>query len=140
MVGRYLSRFRAFLSQGRSRLAVAKGLAFDWAFGVFLMGGIVNPIAGFGLSFLNVMSGSLLHSLSKGYVRIGIDRIFAKGTHKHQAWGVFFNTMCNLALGVLTSLVYTGSKWAYLTHVAIFILGMVVNEIHHRSARMRIPG
>lgn len=132
--GRYLSRYRAYLSEGKSKLAVCRGLAFDWAFGIFLMAGLINPIASYGIVFVNILSGSLLHSLSKGYVRIGIDCIFSKGNYNRQAWGVFLNTISAVLLGVVTSLLYTGSIWAYVIHGCIFVFGMALHNFHLKTA------
>jgi hypothetical protein len=136
LFGRHLARLRAYLCDHGEHLAIHRGLIFDFLFGLFLMACIVNPIAGYGIHFGSVLMGSLLHSVSKGYVRLAIDLMFANGSFRQQALGVLVNTFVAVVLGLITSLAYTGSAWAYAAHLSIFILG--VGLVRHFPAQQRI--
>jgi hypothetical protein len=123
--GRYLSRLRAGTARalGDGWLGNAAALALDASVGAGVMGLLVVPAAGLNIGWSAIAAGSLGHTLSKGTLRLWLDKRFASGTVARQSRGVLAVSALNFAQGVVTSLVYAGSTTARLVQFGVCLLG-----------------
>lgn len=137
-LGRYLARFRAWVafSLGDGLWANAAALAADAALGSAVMGLILNPGAGLGLSWGAIVTGSVSHTLGKGSLRLWLDKRFSVGNDRRQGWGVLASALLNFLQGAVTSLVYAGSLAALSLQAGLCLLGLrlIFGPARRRSA------
>ncbi len=125
-LGRYLARMRAAVafSLGDTFFANSAALAFDAALGAALMALVINPAAGLGLSLGRIALASALHTLSKGSLRLFLDKRFSSGHERRQAAGVLATSVLNFLQGAVTSFVYSGSALALGIQASFCALGL----------------
>ncbi|HAZ08122.1 MAG TPA: hypothetical protein DCZ01_06285 [Elusimicrobia bacterium] len=112
LFGRYLARGRAWISfsMGNGPKGNAVALAVDAVHGIALMTLVINPAAGLGISLRRIIGTSVCHTLSKGAMRLFIDKRFSVEGHDRQAMGVTLSTLADFCHGLTTSFMYAG--WA----------------------------
>ncbi|MBI3288877.1 MAG: hypothetical protein HYZ74_05100, partial [Elusimicrobia bacterium] len=110
--GRYLARVRAWIafSLGDGPKGNASALAFDAVHGIALMALVINPAAGLGIGLRRIVLTSLTHTISKGALRLFLDKRFSVAGDEQQATGVAISTLADFCHGLTTSLMYAG--WA----------------------------
>lgn len=125
LFGRYFSRLRAGTARalGDAWLGNAAALLLDAGIGAALMGGIIVPAAGLAIAWKTILTGSMTHTLAKGTMRLWLDKRFAGGTVSRQGYGVLAVSALNFCQGVLTSLVYAGSKTAWALQLCVCVAG-----------------
>lgn len=126
VLGRYLARMRAGVAfrLGDTFIANAAALGLDAALGMAVMAGIINPAAGLGLRLGSIALGSLSHTLSKGALRLFLDKRFSTGQERRQAAGVLATSALNFLQGVVTSFVYAGSLAALGLQAGLCAMGL----------------
>lgn len=128
LCGRRLARLKASLARGEGETFASNlsALGVDWGLGVAAMGGLINPIAGLGVPFSRVLWTSALHTLSKGSMRLYLEKHYSKGTHRRQSEGVVIVTSINFVQGLATSYIYAGSGLAALFQVLMGLAGILL--------------
>jgi hypothetical protein len=127
--GRYLARLKATVAAVAGRETVASNaaaLAVDGAIGIAVMGFLVNPLAGYGIAWPTILWASILHTLSKGSVRLALDKHFAGRNDRQQSLGVLITLALNTAQGLATAYIYAGSPWAAPAQMLMGAAGLVL--------------
>ena len=126
LLGRYLARIRAGIAfaLGDGPAGNAAALAYDAVHGAALFGLIIDPAAGLGIPWARVLSTSVTHTLSKGALRLVLDKRFSTGREQRQSWGVVATTVLDFAQGVVTSFVYAGAQWAFILQASLAVVGL----------------
>lgn len=124
--GRWLARFKAWITQAPADtpLRNAAALAADAVIGIGVMTLIVNPIGGYGIVLSRILGASVLHTLSKGSVRLALDKHFSQRDSSAQRAGVFLAIGINFLQGLATAYIYAGSGWATAVQIAAAAAGL----------------
>lgn len=138
--GRYLARFRAWIARepADTFLSNTAALAADAAMGTALMALIINPAAAFGIPLRRIIGASLLHTLSKGAIRLWLDKKFSQGPLARQKLGIVLSVSISFLQGLATAYVYTGSWAAVFFQAAMACAGLALvygNPIRQAAAR-----
>lgn len=126
--GRYLARFKAWVARVPAETFSSNTLALlaDAGIGVAAMAALINPIGGYGIPLGRILWASALHSLSKGSVRLALDKHFSQGTLSRQRSGVFLTVSINFLQGLATAYIYAGSRAAILLQIAMALTGLAL--------------
>ncbi|MEK7234467.1 MAG: hypothetical protein AAB268_11670 [Elusimicrobiota bacterium] len=114
LFGRYLGRARAGIAfaLGNGPAGNAAAMAADGVHGVALMALVICPAAGLEISLRRIVWTSISHTLSKGALRLFLDKHFSVASHDRQALGVTISTLVDLCHGLTTNFLYAGSAAA----------------------------
>ena len=100
---------------------------------------VINPIVGLGLDFSTIAWVSIVHTVSKGGLRLAVDKRFSTAELHRQALGVSATALLDLSLGVVTSLAYAAILPARLLQTLLGALGLYLLFGRAAPARARAP-
>jgi hypothetical protein len=125
LTGRHLARLRAWIANepDDTFLTNALALACDAAIGIAVMALFINPLGGYGLALSRIAGASSLHTMSKGALRLFIDKTFSRGAMGAQRWGAALTLGLSFAQGLVTACVYQGRPWAAPLQFALALAG-----------------
>ena len=84
---------------------------------------VINPVGGYGIPLWAIAATSLSHTLSKGTVRLFLDKLYSVQGERRQAKGIVLTTLFNFLQGLTTSFVYAGSGIAIAVQAASACVG-----------------
>jgi hypothetical protein len=128
LFGRYLSRMRAGVAflLGDGLFANVLAMLFDAALGAAIMGWLIVPSTGLALGWRTIVLASGSHTLSKGALRLVLDKRFSTRRDSGQAFGVLATNLLNFAQGTLTGFVYAGAHWAWALQALSASIGLAL--------------
>jgi len=128
LYGRYLARLKSWIADAPADSAWTNTLALiaDAGIGIFAMAGIIVPAAGYGIPLERILAASVLHTLSKGTIRLWFDKRFSQKNLDGQRKGVFLSLSVNFLIGLLTAYVYAGRMEAFAIQAVIAAVGLVL--------------
>ena len=136
LFGRYLGRARAGIAfaLGDGPAGNAAAMAADGLHGVALMALVISPAAGLGISLRRIVWTSISHTLSKGALRLFLDKRFSVDGHHRQALGVTISTLVDLCHGLTTNFLYAGSVTAGAIQAGLACWGVWTHFWPRKSA------
>lgn len=128
LTGRHLARFKAWIASGASESFLSNSLALlaDAVIGASAMALLINPLAGMGIPLERILWASVLHTLSKGTVRLYFDKRYWGQPHQGQQRGVRLSALVSFLQGLTTSYIYAGSLLAVALQTAVSIFGLTL--------------
>jgi len=126
LFGRYLARFKTWIARDPADTFASNTTALlaDAAIGICVMSLVINPAAGFGIRLKTIVWASLLHTLSKGSLRLALDKRFSTGALARQRLGVFLTASLNFLQGLATAYIYAGSRLALALQLGMALVGL----------------
>lgn len=142
LCGRYLARFKTWVTRDPADTVLTNSLALaaDAAIGITVMACVIDPMAGLGIPLKRIVWASLLHTLSKGSLRLFLDKHFSKGALGSQKLGVFLVTTVNFLQGLTTAFIYSGSRTAVVLQAGMAVLGLALVYTNPLSRAHRAKG
>ncbi|MBI4051339.1 MAG: hypothetical protein HY400_02420 [Elusimicrobia bacterium] len=129
LMGRYMARLKAWVATawGDTFVSNAGALLADASVGFCVMAGVINPVASLGIGLEKIAWTSLLHTLSKGSLRLFLDKIYSVDVERRQAEGVIVASSLNFLQGLATAYIYAGNSWAvycqfFLTGLGLYLV------------------
>ncbi|PCI36293.1 MAG: hypothetical protein COB53_10080 [Elusimicrobia bacterium] len=128
LYGRYLARLKSWIAAAPvdTPWTNTLALAADAGIGLIAMAGIIVPAAQYGIPFERIAVASVLHTLSKGSIRLWFDKHFSQKNLDGQRKGVFLSLSVNFIIGLLTAYVYAGRIEAFAVQACIAAVGLVL--------------
>lgn len=141
LMGRRLARFKAGIALGRGDGLLGNGLAlaFDAGLGTATMALLIKPAMSLELTLAAIAWTSARHTLSKGTLRLAIEKRCCCGSERAQALGVTSTILLDFVQGALTGFVYAGSKPALAAQCALAALGAALLLARPVRKALRAP-